>query len=187
MNQAEQLYDYCMANHLGRGFNKSWGIKHFQLLIDNLMPNEKLASVFIGMHNYISATKHDNYYAFGITDKRIICAQKGVIGEKVQSIKWTNINDITLDKGLMIGVVDIDTYKEIVRVGVAKSDAQNIYDSIMDVHDKLERQKLKTSQTHPVQSSDNNFEKLKQLKELLDMGIITKDEFELKKKQLLGL
>lgn len=51
MDQAEQLYDYCMDNHLGQGFNKTWGIKHFQLLIDNLMPNEKLASVFIGMHN----------------------------------------------------------------------------------------------------------------------------------------
>lgn len=187
MNQAEQLYDYCMDNHLGQGFNKAWGIKHFQLLIDNLMPNEKLASVFIGMHNYISATNHDKYWAFGITDKRIICAQKGFIGEKVQSIKWTNINDITLEKGLVLGVVEIDTYKETVRVGVTKSDAQNIYNAIMDVHDRLERQKLKASQPKPIQSNENSFEKLKQLKELLDMGIITNDEFEAKKKQLLGL
>ena len=57
----------------------------------------------------------------------------------------------------------------------------------MDVHDRLERQKLQASQPQPIQSNENSFEKLKQLKELLDMGIITNDEFEAKKKQLLGL
>ena len=50
-----------------------------------------------------------------------------------------------------------------------------------------------TSQTDPktdtqaLATGKNNLEELKQLKELLDMGIITQEEFDAKKKQLLGL
>lgn len=39
----------------------------------------------------------------------------------------------------------------------------------------------------PPMENDNAFQELKQLKELLDMEIITQDEFNAKKKQLLGL
>ena len=36
-------------------------------------------------------------------------------------------------------------------------------------------------------STDEKIETLKKLKELVDMGILTQDEFYLKKKELLGL
>ena len=36
-------------------------------------------------------------------------------------------------------------------------------------------------------STDEKIETLKKLKELVDMGILTQDEFDLKKKELLGL
>ncbi|MEG0409127.1 MAG: SHOCT domain-containing protein [Bacilli bacterium] len=36
-------------------------------------------------------------------------------------------------------------------------------------------------------SSNENFEEIKKLKELLDLGIITKEEFDTKKKELLGI
>ena len=37
------------------------------------------------------------------------------------------------------------------------------------------------------QNADDPYEELKKTKELLDMGIITQEEFDAKKKQLLGL
>jgi hypothetical protein len=43
-----------------------------------------------------------------------------------------------------------------------------------------------TAASLPVQAPDN-LDQIKKLKELLDTGIITNDEFELKKKQLLGI
>ena len=39
----------------------------------------------------------------------------------------------------------------------------------------------------PEMSTDEKIETLKKLKELVDMGILTQDEFDLKKKELLGL
>lgn len=39
----------------------------------------------------------------------------------------------------------------------------------------------------PAATSDNSIEQLKQLAELKDQGILTQEEFEAKKKQILGL
>ncbi len=39
----------------------------------------------------------------------------------------------------------------------------------------------------PINTNGDNLEQIKKLKEMLDSGIITQDEFDTKKKQLLGL
>ena len=53
------------------------------------------------------------------------------------------------------------------------------------IRSKIEETKNSTSQTviHKVSAADE----IKQFKELLDMGIISQEEFDAKKKQLLGL
>ncbi len=56
--------------------------------------NEFLMS-FIGLHNYKSASKHDNNFAYAITNKRLIHAQQQALGEVVQSINLDIINDVT--------------------------------------------------------------------------------------------
>lgn len=50
---------------------------------------------FIGLHNYKSASKHDNNFAYAITNKRLILSQQQALGEVVQSINLDNINDVT--------------------------------------------------------------------------------------------
>ena len=47
--------------------------------------------------------------------------------------------------------------------------------------------KQKTNNPSQVVTSLSSAEELKKFKELLDMGIITQEEFDAKKKQLLGL
>lgn len=79
-SMAEKLYDYCLDHGTGRGLNRKWGVKHFTLIVNNLMPKEKVAFVFIGLNNFKSAAKHDNNYAYAITDKRILMAQQNIIG-----------------------------------------------------------------------------------------------------------
>ena len=46
---------------------------------------------------------------------------------------------------------------------------------------------FKKKETKEEVKTEDNFEQIKKLKELLDIGAISQDEFELKKKQLLGL
>ena len=54
-------------------------------------------------------------------------------------------------------------------------------------HEELGRVKSESENLQVQQKAGNIAEELKQFKELLDMGIITQEEFDAKKKQLLGL
>ena len=130
MRTAEEMYDYCKKNDYGQGVNKKWDIKHFTLIQDSLAPDEEVLMCFVGIHNYVSASKHDGNYAYAITNKRIIMAQKKMIGESIQSIAFNNLNDITLSTGLLMGVIVIDTVKEVFNVGVNKKQARKINEQI---------------------------------------------------------
>ena len=112
MSRAENMYNYCKENKFGSGFNEKWGIKHFKVLQDNLFRGEKVLMTFIGLHNYISTTKHDSNYAYAITNKRIIFGQKSLTGEKFKAVNHERINDITFNKGIIFGVLTIDTPQE---------------------------------------------------------------------------
>jgi hypothetical protein len=190
LQTAEEMYKYCTDNKLGTGTTKGWSIKHFQLLIDNLKDGEQIYCVFIGLHNYKGGTKHDGNYAYALTNKRIIMAQHKLLGANIQSVSIENINDITLSKsgiaGIGIGTVCIDTFKETFNVGTNVSFASNIYNC---VHDALEEIKGSTfgGAGTTAASAKSPVEQVKELKELLDMGIISQEEFDMKKKQLLGL
>ena len=188
-SMAEKLYDYCLDHGTGRGLNRKWGVKHFTLIVNNLMPKEKVAFVFIGLNNFKSTTKHDKNFAYAITDKRILMAQQNIIGESVKSINWNNINDITLNKNALFGVVEVDTFKERFNIAVDRTQAQNIYNEIYRVYDILKRKEERKQYVPPKseQTKEDPYEQLKKLKELLDMDIISQEEFDKKKKQILGL
>ncbi len=137
-------------------------------------------------------TKHDNNFAYAITNKRIIMAQHKLLGATVQSVSFENINDITLSKagigGLGIGTVCIDTFKETFNVGVNVSFAGNIFERVYDVWDTVRAQKSEIQTGTPTTSTAKTpVEQMKEYKELLDMGIISQEEFDAKKKQLLNL
>lgn len=185
MSHAENMYQFCVDNNFGSGFNKNWGIKHFKVLQENLIQGEKVLMTFIGLHNYKSVTKHDNNYAYAITNKRIIFGQKSMTGEKFKAVNHEKINDITFNKGVAFGVLTIDTPQEKFNVALDSASAASINNAIHEVLDKL---KLESKQENSISSSSiSSADEILKFKELLDAGIITKEEFEAKKKQLLGI
>ncbi|MBD8036747.1 PH domain-containing protein [Solibacillus sp. A46] len=185
MSRAENMYQYCVDNQFGSGFNQSWGVKHFKVLQDNLIRDEKVLMTFIGLHNYNSVTKHDSNYAYAITNKRILFGQKSMTGEKFKAVNHERINDISFEKGMVFGVLTIDTPQEKFKVGLDSGSATAINNAIHEILDKLKTSNKNDHTSVPVPIS--NAEEIIKYKELLDAGIITPEEFEAKKKQLLGL
>ncbi len=181
LKTAKEMYDYCIKNNLGKGFNESWGLKHFGLIENNLMEGEYVLMTFIGLHNYISATQHDNNFAYAITNKRILMAQKRIIGEAFQSVSLENINDITLVKRMMFGIITVDTIKEKFNIAVPSNFADNINTQIHNTLDSLNNTSSSKNTTA------DSLEQIKKLKELLDIGAITQEEFDKKKKQFLEI
>lgn len=187
MRTASEMYQYCLTNHYGQGQNQKWGEKHFALIEQALAADEDVLMCFIGLHNYVSPTKHDSNYAYAVTNKRIIMAQKKMIGEALQSVALDHVNDITFTSGFLMGVVTIDTMKEKFNVAVDKSQAKNISERLHDLLIDLKRPAPKVQPSSAQKAVDDQINLLYELKELLDAGVLTQEEFDAKKKQVLGL
>lgn len=182
MKSAQEMYQYCLDHNYGQGMNKKWGIKHFSLIEQALGDDEEPIMCFIGLHNYVSATHHDDNFAYAITSKRILMAQQKIIGQRFQTVDVDNLNDITMTTGLMLGVITIDTIKEKFNVAVNKQAAKSINDAIHDVLFSIKQQKKSLTASQP---SSSVADELLKFKNLLDMGVITQEEFDKKKKELL--
>lgn len=100
-------------------------------------------------------------------------------GEVVQTVLLDNINDITYKKGLAFGVITIDNMKQEFNAALENTNSGKLYNLIQELISRL-----KSSEST---SSSDDYGKLEKLKQLKDKGIITQREFDLKKKQILGL
>jgi len=129
--------------------------------------------------------------ALFVTNKRIIYGRKAGFFMGGTIIKAINIDDGTdvssSDFGIMSGRVIINTKNENCSFEVGKKNASAIFAMINNaIQDVLESRGTTQGATTVIQAS-SPAEELKKFKELLDMGIITQEEFDAKKKQLLGL
>ncbi|WP_191435541.1 PH domain-containing protein [Flavonifractor sp. An112] len=177
LRTAQDMYDYCKTFQMGTGTFKSWSVKHLSVIEDEVKPNEYILTVFIGICNGFNS-------AYAITSERIIIAQKNLIGSKVRSISLKFINDISLRKDLLHGYIQVDTMKEQFTVSVLRNCADNIYECIHTALKMAEELSSTKNQTIAAPSAADEIAKFKQL---LDNGAITQDEFDAKKRQLLGI
>ena len=182
MRTAEEMYQYCIDHNFGEGMNKKWGIKHFSLIERAIKDDESPIMCFIGFHNYVSPTKHDNNFAYAITNKRILIAQQKLVGQTFQTVDIASLNDVTMTTGVLMGIITIDTIKEKFNVAVNKKVAESINNTIHDVLFSLKQQKRNIAQERPASSVADE---LLKFKNLLDMGVITQEEFDKKKRELL--
>lgn len=182
MKSAQEMYQYCLDHNYGEGVNKKWGEKHFSLIAQALGEDEDVVMCFIGLHNYTSPTKHDNNFAYAITNKRVFMAQQKMIGQVFQTVDIDNLNDITMSSGMLMGVITIDTLNEKFNVAVNKKAAQSINATIHDVLFSIKQERKTPAAIQPTSSAADE---LLKYKKLLDMGAITQEEFDKKKKELL--
>ena len=129
------------------------------------------------------------------TDRKLIVRNPMTLGlrESVGTITYGEITSIRLKKGLFSSEVNITApgvttelsrFFKVSREGIAGIMAistEKAEKLVEIVKEGMKRAKAKTSAT----VAPTPLEELKKLKELLDMGAITKEEFEEKKKRLL--
>lgn len=184
LRTAEGMQAYCDYYEMGAGVSKRWALKHFGLIAETLDPNEEVLSVFIGIYNYKSATRHENTAAFVITSERIISAQQNIIGKTISSVAIDHVNDVKLNTGIMAGTVTFDAFTETFNVFLNKEIAERVFNHARECI-KYAKDKKSAQRSEP--SNKSNLDDLRTLKSLYDEGIISKDEFEAKKKQILGI
>ena len=100
-----------------------------------------------------------------------------------------------------LGIDAVDTVKSVLENGIARtalggfskkkqSKARSFLGEAVGASKVLlenQQKKPEESKQQPIASYDSQLETLKKLKELLDMGVLTQEEFDTKKKEILGL
>lgn len=109
-------------------------------------------------------------------------AHKKLIGSMTKSIYHKNINDISIRTGPLHGFITVDSFKEKFEFCVIAKNANSVYNYL---HNALNEAR-NMEDYHDIKQNSCADEIMK-YKQLLDMGAITKEEYESKKKQLLGI
>ena len=180
MRTAIQMNAFALEH--GFIYNNKSALKHFEVVEKHLQEDEValLALAPNGVYNG-GAIVMNGITAVAFTNKRLIYGRKGIFkSEPVKIVNLDNVNDIQKDTfGLFDGKVCIDTLKEEVRLIFSKIQLNDVFYAVLDVLDTYKR--LNEDMLLPA------IEELEQWKRLLDKSIITKHDFEAKKKQLLDL
>lgn len=184
MRTTEEMVAFIKKYGFGKGMTEKWNAKHFNLITDSLGKDEYVLLAFVGIHNYISMSKHENNFAYAVTNKRLIFAQQHLVGNVIKSINMDKLNDVGKKRGALLGVISFDTLSENFNVAVDKYTIDRIADAINQI---IYLDKSQTNEPVTQNKNPSSLEELKQLADLHDQGILTDDEFSAKKKQLLGL
>lgn len=116
---------------------------------------------------------------------RIVVTDKRVYGQahfgKQVDLPFDSISAIS--KSMLKGIAVATSSGRIMFILISNRD--EIYQIISEL--LIERQDIRQEKKEVVKVSSSNADELKKYKELLDTGVITQEEFDAKKKQLLGL
>ena len=180
MKTANEMYQYCLKNNFGTGFNEKWALKHLKIIEQALQIDEDVMLCFLGLHNYHSSTQHSGNFAYAITNKRFLFAHKGILGQSLQSISFNMINDVSYSSNFgtdYFGIITFNTIKTCFNVACGREQGMRILSEIQRLLDEIKF--LNKNIFTPA-------DEIMKYKKLFDAGAITQEEFEMKKKQLLN-
>ena len=190
MRSSEDMYNYSAQHNLICGDEMhEWGWNpraQFVVIKENLNDGEEVLATMLPkeIRDERSNFSFRGYCALAVTARRIILgkARKKMNDVKVVSLEF--VNDYKLSSFMFRnGMIEIDTPKEVMKIIFdTKAQAQTAFELIKPMIEDF-RQKDFSANTVQVSSADE----ILKYKQLLDMGVITQEEFDIKKKQLLGI
>ncbi|MFD1430583.1 PH domain-containing protein [Lacticaseibacillus mingshuiensis] len=164
------------------GVSDIWGTKkEVQALPDIIRDNETIKYATSGVAD-------GNTVLMVSTDQRVLFIDKGLLyGIKSTEIPLNMVNAISYSKGLMLGSITITNGATVTRIeNVNKKTALLMVQSINDAREGASHPR-QTSNHAGSPESQTLADEIRELKALADDRIITQDEFNAKKRKLLGL
>ncbi|MCD1016419.1 PH domain-containing protein, partial [Staphylococcus aureus] len=133
-----------------------------------------------------SGLYNNNTYLIVCTDLRLLFLDKGMIyGLKFHEFPFEKINSVSYKKGLLFGEIIIHPGSSSIAIGsISKNTVSRMAETIQ------EQISIRESSMKPSNSEKMSFsvaDELIKYKELLDVGVISQEEFDKKKQQLLDI
>lgn len=179
MRTATEMFDYCKTLGLFSSSDRNWSLNLFSVIENKLTEEEKVSVCFIGIRNKQFQTKSDGFFAYALTNKRFIIGQKKIFRDYTQVIGLNNIESINVTTGVTNSVLIIDTLDRSIEIVLPTQDIEKIHTTFKQ---HLTTEKLAIETQNKIPSAE-----LRELKELFDQGILTKEEFTKAKVKLLDL
>ena len=191
MRTAKEMCDFCLEHGFNYACSADKMLKHFTVVERNLAANEEVLLAFIS--NRVQA-KTVTYALSGttavvLTSQKLIYAQKrAIVSDFIKMARYDNINDISSNADCLSVEIMIDSLKECMKFSVDRTGVDGIRNKALELIEQHRSRKNTTQKVVPqsvlqVGAADE----VKKFKELLDLGVISQEEFDAKKKQLLGL
>lgn len=94
MKTAEEMQRYCRENNTGRGMSKEWDFYHFKVIEEAMDTDEYAVFCFMGLQNVTKLLESNGFYAYALTNKRLVIAQQQGFGRSLREISYRDLNNI---------------------------------------------------------------------------------------------
>lgn len=123
------------------------------------------------------------------TSMRVLFIDRGMVyGVRTSEIPLDKVNDVSYSQGVFFGRISVTNGATTTEISwVEKKVTPKLVEAIRKAAAKYRKNDNTLHMSTEDKSAPSYIEQLKQLKELEIQGVITEDEFEAKKKKLLGL
>ena len=188
----EALAGRCAADGLSDGMDPQLLRRNLAVVADGLEPDERPYVTFVAQANYRDARRNDGQFAFVATQRALHSSQRRLFGLHLVTLPWKTVTDIALDEGTERSVLTIQAPRDAMRLGLGPDEAMAVVEALRAAWrgtplSSIPRDAGVDSSNVPTSPSADPYEEVKKAKELLDLGILTQEEFDRKKRQLLGL
>lgn len=166
-------------NNSAGGFRIS---DHVQVLASVLKPDANVLFAFVGL----IYEWNSNTGACAVTDDGYLTiASAGLLtGNDAKKFRFSDIREFSVKNDVIGNYVIVETLTESLRIHVADQNrAFSIHNKLLELKEQFDKKQTQSGTT----GSGSVADELLKFKSLLDMGAITQDEFDLKKKELLNL
>lgn len=126
----------------------------------------------------------NNTYLIVCTDLRLLFLDKGMIyGLKKFEYPFTKINSVSYKLGIVFG--ELEVYHGSTSILIKNIMKETVERMSLTIQEQIEKNEVKTNinETQSISAADE----IMKFKQLLDDGIISQDEFEMKKNELLNM
>lgn len=194
MKTAKEMYQYCVKNNFDQGWDAETALAHLRVIEQHLQADEVVLMCFVGKREIMNGK-----CAFAITNKHICWGQQHLTSQWHREILFDTITTIRFSGGLFSSMItfsaigdtyaasnplDVNSHQAGVTCSVKNVTAKEIYNKCKST---FEEAKTKLSQPLTVNTATTSTaDEILKYKNLLDIGAITQEEFNKKKKQLLG-
>lgn len=200
----EALARRCEADGLDDGMDHQLLRRHLTVVADGLEPDERPYATFVAQANYRDARHNDGQFAFVATQRALHSSQRRLFGLRPVTLPWETVTDIALEEGTERSVLTVQAPRDAMRLGLGPDEALAVVEALhaarrgtsLSPAPKGSVAEPKGAEPNPGAAGTgvaatsplaDPYEEVKKAKELLDLGILTQEEFDRKKRQLLGL